>query len=57
MVIGGYNEIKDNQVIRKRVSMPGLHIYKNEDTLHFFEKLLLYINLYIFLLIINIVYV
>ena len=40
MVIGGYNEIKDNQVIRKRVSMPGLHIYKNEDTLHFFEKLL-----------------
>ena len=31
IVIGGYNEIKDNNIIRTRLSLPGLHIYENEN--------------------------
>lgn len=40
MVIGGYNEIKDNEIIRKRVSMPGVHIYEEDRVKLFYEKLL-----------------
>lgn len=40
MVIGGYNEIRDNKITRVRVSLPGIHIYENEKTILFFEKLL-----------------
>lgn len=40
IVIGGYNEIKDNNIIRTRLSLPGLHIYENDQINNFFEKLL-----------------
>ena len=40
MVVGGYNEIKNGEVIRKRVSMPGVHIYEGKNINLFFEKLL-----------------
>ena len=40
LIIGGYNEIKDNKVIRTRLSLPGLHIYEEENKILFLEKLL-----------------
>ena len=40
IIIGGYNEIKNNEIVRVRVSEPGLHIYENEDIVRFLDKLL-----------------
>ena len=40
LIIGGYNEIKNNKVTRTRLSMPGLHIYEGTKITNFFEKLL-----------------
>lgn len=40
LIIGGYNEIVDNKIIRNRVSMPGVHIYEKNTLINFFEKLL-----------------
>lgn len=40
IVIGGYNEIKNNEITKVRQSMPGLHIYEGETIINFFEKLL-----------------
>ena len=40
VIIGGYNEIKDNKIIRTRLCMPGLHIYKKENMNSFIKKLL-----------------
>ena len=40
IIIGGYNEIKNSQIIRTRVSLPGLHIYEGKTIDNFFEKLL-----------------
>lgn len=40
LIIGGYNEIKNNKVTRTRLSMPGLHIYEETKITNFFEKLL-----------------
>ena len=30
IIIGGYNEIKNNKIVKTRLSLPGLHIYENE---------------------------
>ncbi len=40
IIIGGYNEIKNNNIVRTRKSGPGLHIYENNDIIRFFDKLL-----------------
>ena len=40
VIIGGYNEIKSNNIIRVRLSLPGLHIYEGKTINNFFEKLL-----------------
>ncbi len=40
IIIGGYNEIKNNNITRVRVSEPGLHIYENNNIINFFDKLL-----------------
>lgn len=40
IVIGGYNEITNNEITRVRQSMPGLHIFEGETIINFFEKLL-----------------
>lgn len=40
LIIGGYNEIKDNNILRVRKSKPGLHIYENDNIVKFFDKLL-----------------
>ena len=40
IIIGGYKEIKDNKIIRTRLSLPGLHIYDNKNINNFFQKLL-----------------
>jgi glycosyltransferase involved in cell wall biosynthesis len=40
MVVGGYNEIKDNKIKRIRKSEEGLHIYEGEDIDKYFDKLL-----------------
>ncbi|MBQ8131655.1 MAG: glycosyltransferase family 2 protein, partial [Bacilli bacterium] len=40
LIIGGYHEIKDNEIVRTRVCLPGLHIYNNLNLKLFFEKLL-----------------
>ena len=40
IIIGGYNEIKNNNIIRSRKSLPGLHIYEENKIDNFFEKLL-----------------
>ena len=40
IIIGGYNEIKDNKISKTRLSLPGLHIYENENINNFLEKLL-----------------
>ena len=40
IVIGGYNEIKNGNIDRVRLSEPGLHIYENENIIKFMEKLL-----------------
>ena len=40
IIIGGYNEIKNNNIIRVRLSLSGLHIYEGKTINNFFEKLL-----------------
>ena len=40
IIIGGYNEIKNNQITRVRQSVPGLHIFEDNTIINFFEKLL-----------------
>ena len=40
IIIGGYNEIKNGNVVRTRLSLPGLHIYEGKTIDNFFEKLL-----------------
>ena len=40
LIIGGYNEIVKDQITKVRVSMPGLHIYKEDTLINFIEKLL-----------------
>ena len=40
LIIGGYNEIKNNEIIRTRLSLPGLHIYEDNNINYFLEKLL-----------------
>ena len=40
IVIGGYNEIKNGNIDRVRLSKPGLHIYEKENIIKFMEKLL-----------------
>ena len=40
MVVGGYNEVKNNEIKRIRKSEEGLHIFENEDITKYFDKLL-----------------
>ena len=40
VIIGGYNEIKNNKIIKIRKCMPGIHIYEGENLVLFFKKLL-----------------
>lgn len=40
IIIGGYNEIKNNQIIRVRKSYPGIHIYDESKKELFLDKLL-----------------
>lgn len=40
VIIGGYNEIKNGNIFRTRLSLPGLHIYEGKTIDNFFEKLL-----------------
>ena len=40
IIIGGYNEIRNNNIVKVRLSEPGLHIYENENVIKFFNKLL-----------------
>ena len=40
LIIGGYNEIRNNQVSKTRLCLPGLHIYNESNLNLFFEKLL-----------------
>ena len=40
VIIGGYNEMKNNKIVNVRKCMPGLHIYEDEKLILFFKKLL-----------------
>ena len=40
VIIGGYNEIKNDKIIKTRLSLPGLHIYEGKTIDNFLEKLL-----------------
>ncbi len=40
LIIGGYNEIKNNEITRTRISLPGLHIFEGDTLINFVEKLL-----------------
>ena len=40
IIIGGYNEIKNDNIIGVRLSEPGLHIYENDNIIKFLDKLL-----------------
>ena len=40
LIIGGYNEIKNEEITRVRLSLPGLHIYEDNTLINFFYKLL-----------------
>ena len=40
IIVGGYNEVKNGQIVKVRLSEPGLHIYENSDTVKFIDKLL-----------------
>ena len=40
IIIGGYNEIKNGNIVRTRLSLPGLHIYEDKTIDNFLEKLL-----------------
>ena len=39
-IIGGYNEIKQDMIIRTRICQSGLHIYEGKNIDNFMEKLL-----------------
>lgn len=41
VIIGGYNEIKNDKIIKTRLSLPGLHIYEGKTIDNFLEKLLI----------------
>ena len=38
IIIGGYNEIKNGNIVRTRLSLPGLHIYEGKTIDNFFEN-------------------
>ena len=40
VIIGGYNETKNDKIIKTRLSLPGLHIYEGKTIYNFLEKLL-----------------
>ncbi len=40
IIIGGYNEIRNNKITKVRLSKPGLHIYNNKNSILFMKKLL-----------------
>ena len=40
IIIGGYNEIRNNEIIRTRLCHTGLHIYEKDNINNFLEKLL-----------------
>ena len=40
LIIGGYNEIRDNAITKVRLSEPGLHIYEGKKIDNFMKKLL-----------------
>ncbi len=40
LIVGGYNEVLDNTIIRTRLSEPGLHIFEGDNIDKFTEKLL-----------------
>ncbi len=40
LIVGGYNEVLDNTIIRTRLSEPGLHIFEGDNIDKFMEKLL-----------------
>lgn len=40
LIIGGYNEIVHNEIVRTRQSQKGLHIYEKDTLVLFFKKLL-----------------
>ena len=40
IIIGGYNEINNNKIIKVRKCMPGIHIYEDDRLILFFKKLL-----------------
>lgn len=40
LIVGGYNEIKNEEIARVRLSLPGLHIYEGKSLVNFFDKLL-----------------
>ena len=40
LIIGGYHEIKNGEIVRTRTCTPGLHLYNHLNLEQFFEKLL-----------------
>jgi len=40
LIVGGYNEIKNEEITRVRISQQGLHIYEGKSLINFFDKLL-----------------
>ena len=40
LIIGGYNEVRNNEIIKTRLCLPGLHIYEKDSIINFFDKLL-----------------
>ena len=40
LIIGGYNEVRNNEIIKTRLCLPGLHIYEKDSIIYFFDKLL-----------------
>jgi len=40
LIIGGYNEIKDNNIVRIRKSLPGIHLYDKNNKELFLDKLI-----------------
>ncbi len=40
LIVGGYNEILNDEIVKVRKSLPGLHIYEGQRIENFFEKLL-----------------
>lgn len=40
LIVGGYNEIKNEEITKIRLSLPGLHIYEGNTITEFYKKLL-----------------